>query len=57
MGLRGVTLRSFLVGGRRATTLEELNRFFQGVTQAAEEGSVASLNTDVESHLTERGLL
>ncbi len=33
-GIRGVKLETILIGGRRATSLEALNRFYQAVSQA-----------------------
>ena len=35
-GLQGVYLRWFQAGGTRATTVEELNRFFAALTQTSE---------------------
>jgi Protein of unknown function (DUF1580) len=35
LGVRGIRLESVMVGGRRCTSIEALNRFFQAVTAAA----------------------
>src|SRR5271157_2051686 len=34
-GVQGIRLESIMVGGRRCTSLEALNRFYQAVTAAA----------------------
>src|SRR5271157_87707 len=33
-GVRGVRLETWMVGGRRCTSIEALNRFYQAVSQA-----------------------
>jgi Protein of unknown function (DUF1580) len=33
-GIRGVKLETIMIGGRRATSIEALNRFYQAVSQA-----------------------
>jgi Protein of unknown function (DUF1580) len=35
LGVRGIRLECVMVGGRRCTSIEALNRFFQAVTAAA----------------------
>lgn len=51
-GLRGIRLRSFLAGGRLATTRQELDRFFSRLTDKS-----YGLGSDgVSAELRQRGL-
>jgi hypothetical protein len=34
-GVRGVKLETLLIGGRRCTSIEALNRFYQAISQAS----------------------
>lgn len=52
-GLRGLRIRVFLLGGRFATTREELDRFFLALT----EQSNAVAATPNVKEIRERGLL
>ncbi len=52
-GLRGVRMRVFLLGGRFATTREELDRFFLALTEQF-QGVCATPN---EEEIRSRGLL
>jgi hypothetical protein len=52
-GLRGVRLRAFMVGGRMATTKEEVDRFFANLTRGGSPGTRPESAQDLQ----ERGLL
>ena len=50
-GLRGVRLRTFMVGGRMATTREEVDRFFAALTRGG-----SAVREGLAEDLRERGL-
>lgn len=51
-GLHGVCLRAFMVGGRMATTKEEVDRFFASLTRGGSPGAREGLTQELQ----QRGL-
>ncbi|MBX3463213.1 MAG: hypothetical protein KF830_08580 [Planctomycetes bacterium] len=51
-GLHGVCLRAFMVGGRMATTKEEVDRFFASLTRGGSPGAREELTQELQ----QRGL-